>query len=422
MNGTKYWVWLSMIFGAGSRRIWEAMRLAPHPEDVYEMLASGQLNDRLDENEIRSIASTSVSDAEKFIEDCRKKGIEVISCSDSEYPPQLRHILNPPAVLYYRGNISCLRGARAVASVGARKACSYSLEAASRICGELARNDITIVSGFAMGIDITSHLAAAEIGRPTACVLGCGVDVDYPRENVRFRDKITESGGVFISEYPPGTPPHSFNFPKRNRILAALARAVIVFEASSKSGSLITASLAAAEGREVFVLPPADIFAGRFTGNTVLLRDGAQILLSADDVLECLRVTPTGGWDIYRDMPSEVSYFGVSELSAKGRRKISDKPSAENKKEKKKRGEESPLAEIIKSEIPGTGQKQEPVREYTPVQHRILDAIGDDEVHADIIIQKAGLTSSEFMLEMTELEISGAIKSLPGKVYAKGSP
>ncbi len=422
MNETKYWVWLSMIFGAGSRRIWEAMRLAPHPEEVHEMLVSGQLNDRLDEIEIRSISSTSISNAEKFIEDCREKGIEVISCSDSEYPPQLRHILNPPAVLYYKGNISCLKGARAVASVGARRACSYSLEAASRLCGELSRNDITIVSGFAMGIDITSHLAAAEIGHPTACVLGCGVDVDYPRENVRFRDKILEAGGVFISEYPPGTPPHNFNFPKRNRILAALARAVMVFEASSKSGSLITASLAAAEGREVFVLPPADIFAGRFTGNTALIRDGAQLLLSAEDVLECFRVTPTGGWDIYRDMPHEISYFGVSELSAKSRRKSAVKVSEENKKEKKKRGEESPLAEIIKNEIPVEGQKQELVNEYSPIQLRILEAIGNDEVHADIIMQKTGLTSTEFLLEMTELEISGAIRSLPGKVYAKGSP
>ncbi len=422
MNETKYWVWLSMIFGAGSRRIWEAMRLAPHPEEVHELLVSGQLNDRLDENEIRSISSTSISNAEKFIEDCREKGINVISCSDSEYPPQLRHILNPPAVLYYRGNISCLKGARAVASVGARRASDYSLEAASKICGELARNDITIVSGFAMGIDIASHLAAAEINRPTACVLGCGVDVDYPRENVRFRDRIIESGGVFISEYPPGTTPHSFNFPKRNRILAALARAVMVFEASSKSGSLITASLAAAEGREVFVLPPADIFAGRFTGNTALIRDGAQLLLSAGDVLECFRVTPSGGWDIYSDMPSEVSYFGVSELSAKGRKKSAEKPAAENKKEKKKRGEESPLAEIIKSEISGTVPTQESEKEYTPLQHRLLEIIGDDEVHADIIMQKAGLTSTEFLLEMTELEISGAVRSLPGKVYAKGSP
>lgn len=409
-----------MIFGAGSRRIWEAMSLCTDPENAYEILVSGELDSRLGEDERRNISSVTLDMAEEFIHSCREKGINVISCSDSEYPPQLRHILNPPAVLYYRGNISCLHGARTVGAVGARHSDSYSLRAASEICERLAKNDIVIVSGFAVGIDIASHLAAADISRPTACVLGCGVDVDYPRDNNVYRERILSSGGVFVSEYPPGTPPHSQNFPKRNRILSALCRAVMVFEASSKSGSLIIASLAAAQGREVFVLPPADIFSGRFSGNISLIRDGALPLLSAEDVLDIFRTVPSSGWDIYRDMPSEVSYFGVGELSSKGRRKAQPKPKDDTSKEKKKRGERSPLADILESETTAKPVPQENAIAFTPVQQAILDAIGDGETHADIIMQKTGLSSTEFMLEMTELEICGAVSSLPGKLYAKG--
>ncbi len=422
MNQAKYWVWLSMIFGAGNRRIWEAMMPFTRPESAYEELCSGSLDDRLSERELQNISATGIGTAENFITFCADKGIKVVTYSDDEYPPQLRNILNPPAVLYYKGNISCLAGARAVTSVGTRRASRYSIEAAQKICGKLASDGIVIASGFAIGIDIASHLAAADTGRPTAVVLGCGVDVDYPRDNIVYREKILGSGGVFISEYPPGTPPHSQNFPKRNRVLAALGRAAIVFEASSKSGSLITATLAADEGREVFCLPPADIFDSRFSGNISLLRDGARMLLSADDVMECFRLTSADEWDLYTDMPQTVSHFGVSGLTAVRKRKNEGKDGALRDPKQRKRGDLSPVADKIDRKKENTEDKKSKeinLEDFNEIQRKILEIIGDGETHADIIMQKAGIDSTELLLEMTELEISGAVVSLPGKMYRR---
>lgn len=416
MNDTKYWLWLSMIFGTGSRRIWEAMRLFTCAEEAYMELSSGALNDRLDEKEIRSIKNTGIESAAQLIGRCENSGIDVIGCGDSEYPSQLRHILNPPAVLYCKGNISCLSGTRTVTSVGARHASDYGLKAADRICRELAKSGIIIVSGLAVGIDIASHLAAVSVNRPTACVMGCGVDVDYPRDNFRYREAILANGGVFLSEFPPGTPPLSPNFPKRNRILAALGRATIVFEAARKSGSLITAGLALEQGREVFCLPPADIFNDSFSGNVMFLRDGAAPLYSASDVLDCFKIGGSLDGEIRSDTYTGINLFGVGELSQRKKRR---EPDAEAPKPTKKKscGRENPAEETAVTENNKNPQDSESYRSLTPVQRQIAELLGGCALHADIIAQKLEIDAAELMTELTELEILGIIRQLPGKMF-----
>lgn len=405
-----------MIFGTGSRRIWEAMRLFSCAEEAYEELSSGALNEKLGENEIRSIKNTDIGSAVRLIESCEKSGINVIGCGDSEYPPQLKHILNPPAVLYFKGNIDCLSGTRTVTSVGARRASAYGLGVAERICGELAKSGVIIVSGFAVGIDIVSHLAAVSANRPTACVLGCGIDVDYPHENFRHREAILANGGVFVSEYPPGTPPHSPNFPKRNRILAALGRAAIVFEAARKSGSLITAGLALEQGREVFCLPPADIFNESFAGNIMFLRDGATPLYGASDVLDCFKIGGAVDSEIRSDTYTGMNYFGVRELSAPAKRASAPVTAKSGKKRSAKK--ESIQTET--SEASGNGavpQKTSSYEELSPVQRSISEMLAGCALHADIIAQKLDIDAAELMTELTELEIMGIIRQLPGKMF-----
>lgn len=421
MDETKYWLWLSMIFGTGSRRIWEAMRLFSTAEEAYYSLIAGNLNERLNTKEIDAIHCTPIEKAIQLMDYCGEKGIELTGYSDYEYPRQLRHILNPPAVLYYRGNISCLTGTRTVTSVGTRKASDYSLRAASRICRELAGNGVVIVSGFAVGIDIASHLAAAEINRPTACVLGCGVDVDYPRENFRFRDIILNNGGVFISEFPPGTAPHSPNFPKRNRILSALGRVTVVFEASEKSGSLITASLAASCGRDVFCLPPADIFSGAFSGNIAYLRDGARPLYSSQDILDCFKIGGALDREIRMNTYEGFSGFGVREIERRNRKYAS---SVNDKKKKHTAEKEEKITEPKKSaaetaaESNGENIDESILCALSPVQRSIAELLRKGEaVHADEISRRLELDSSELMTELTELELIGIIRSLPGKMF-----
>lgn len=411
MNETKYWLWLSMIFGTGSRRIWEAMRLFSSAEEAYEEISSGVLSDRLDDNELRSISNTGIEDAVQLLNECEKSGIRVVGYSESEYPQQLRHILNPPAVLYYKGNISCLTGTRTVTSVGARHASEYSIRAAERVCRELAKCGAVIVSGFAVGIDITSHLAAVSENRPTACVLGCGVDVDYPRDNVRYREAVLASGGVIISEYPPGTPPNSPNFPKRNRILAALGRVTIVFEAARRSGSLITAGLALEQGREVFCLPPADIFSESFSGNIMFLRDGASPLYSASDVLDCFKIGGAVDCEIRFDTYKGVNIFGADELSRRKKQKAPETRVPRAKRVRKQ--EETPEGQPAEEKSGGN----EVSAELTPVQESILRLVSLGQIHADVISQKLDIAPEVLMTELTELELLGIVRSLPGKMF-----
>ena len=413
MNETKYWVWLTCVFGIGSRRIWEAMKFFQSAQEAYDMLTGGETALRLNEKETEKLRSTDTSLAERIIENCAAKGISVIGYSDRYYPPQLRYIANPPAALYYKGNISCLKGTRTATAVGTRRATEYGLRVTSQICRDLALRGVVIVSGFAVGTDITAQLAAADAGRPSACVLGCGIDVDYPRDNIRYREHILETGGVFVSEYPPGTQPHSGNFPARNRILAALGRVAVVFEASSKSGSLITANLASDQGRELFCLPPADIMSSTYSGNVHLLRQGAALLLGAQDVLDCFRIGGANDNEIRRDLsPADAA------------------PAIMITPERQRELREDMLARINVTQ--GIPERTEPVRKAKApvkklseadlsglegVQLDIARLLLEGALHADIISQKCGLDVASLMAELTELEITGRIRSLPGNMF-----
>ena len=414
MNETKYWVWLTSVFGIASRRIWEAMKFFPSAREAYEMLKGGETALRLSEKETEKLRSTDISFAERVIETSAEKGINVIGYSDSLYPPQLRYIANPPAALYYRGNISCLKGTRSAAAVGTRRASAYGLSVTSRICGELASKGIVIISGFAVGIDITAQLAAADAGRPSACVLGCGVDVDYPRENMRYREHILETGGVFVSEYPPGTTPHPGNFPTRNRILAALGRVALVFEASAKSGSLITASLASDQGREIFCLPPADIMSNAYSGNVQLLRQGASLLLSAQDVLDCFRIGGANDSEIRRDLSPSDAAPSILVTPERQRELREDMLARMNVTQ----GLSESAAQPKTAKAAAGKKAAEPdLSGLEGIQLDIAKLMLGGAVHADVIAQKCGLDAASLMAELTELEITGLIRSLPGKMF-----
>ena len=413
MNETKYWVWLTCVFGVGSRRIWEIMRFFRSASEAYDMLNAGEPDVRLNEKETENLRSTDLSTAEQMMDNCAGKGISVICYSDSLYPPQLRHIANPPAVLYYRGSISCLRGTRSVTAVGTRRATEYGLRVTSQICRDLALRGVVIVSGFAVGTDITAQLAAADAGRPSACVLGCGIDVDYPRDNVRYREHIIETGGVLISEYPPGTQPHSGNFPARNRILAALGRVAVVFEASAKSGSLITANLASDQGRELFCLPPADITSSTYSGNVALLRQGAALLLSAQDVLDSFRIGGANDSEIRSDL-SPAEALPVINVTPERKRELRDDMLA---RINVAQGTEKLNAGRVTAAAPAKKTSEPDLSRLEGVQLDIAKLLLGGALHADVIAQKTGLGAAMLMAELTELEISGVIRSLPGNMF-----
>lgn len=221
--------------------------------------------------------------ADRALERAAAAGIQALGRLDADYPPALAAIADAPLVLWVTGAVGALQG-RLVAVVGSRAASPYGLEAAGRLSADLARCGVTVVSGLARGCDAAAHRGALEGGGTTVAVLGCGPDVCYPSEHGVLLESVRRAGAV-VSEHPPGTPPQPAYFPLRNRIISGLSAAVIVVEASDRSGSLITAGHALEHGREVMAVP-GSVFGSRHRGSHGLLRDGARLVETAGDVLE----------------------------------------------------------------------------------------------------------------------------------------
>jgi DNA processing protein len=213
--------------------------------------------------------------------------MDVIRLGTQRFPRLLAQIPNPPDTLWVRGDIA-IAARPAVAIVGARAASRIGRDAASGIAADLARAGVVVVSGLARGIDAAAHVAALDAGGTTIAVLGTGIDRVYPAENRGLSDRIAVDG-LLLTEFPPGMHPDVSHFPRRNRIISGLSLAVVVVEAAEKSGSLITARLAADQGRDVMAVP-GPIFGGRNRGAHALLRDGAKLVESAADILLELRL------------------------------------------------------------------------------------------------------------------------------------
>jgi len=218
-------------------------------------------------------------------------GLHLIAWSDASYPAALSAIPDPPPVLWLRGNPEAL-SPRAVAIVGSRAGSPYALAVAERLAADLASRGLLVISGLARGVDSAAHRGALAGQGATLAVLGCGADVIYPAEHRELAKQIADRGAI-VSELVPGTPPQKQFFPLRNRIISGLSRAVLIVEAGEKSGSLITARCALEQGREVLAVP-GNVLSGRNRGGHALIKDGAKIVESADDILEELGVPAPG--------------------------------------------------------------------------------------------------------------------------------
>lgn len=383
MDKVAYWLWLTEIFGTGNERLWTAVKCFGEPDTAYWELCRNNHGLKLNQKELSNIKSVSLENCLKLIDVYNSKGFSVTGFSSPEYPDYLRNIYNPPAVLFYKGDIECLNRMPAITIVGARRSSNQSLMIAERISSELAQNGFVIVSGFARGTDIHSHLGAIRAGCPTVCVMGCGLDIDYPKENFIYRDSVLKNGGVFISEYPLGTPPLQQNFPKRNRILSGVSRGVVIVEAGEKSGSLITAELAVEQNREVFCVPPADIYDRRYAGNIRFLRDGAVAVYGYEDI--------AGYFNPFEnDIEEEIPEIDEPEIS-----------------------QEVPE----NSENSDDSEKTDDLSEFSDIQKEIIRILMQGKTHIDVISDKLGYDVSELVAEITNLEFDDVIQSFPGKIY-----
>ena len=247
-----------------------------------EHFSKASLQEVIDARDAEKIVTIDVGVINKIIDDCINNDIYIITICDNEYPECLRAIADCPIVLYLKGDFIKFDELPVISVVGPRKISDFGKKAAFSLAKRLSKSGIIIVSGAALGADTYAHKGALTTNGKTVAVLGCGICYDYLTENRALRKEISKSG-CLISEHPPFTPPTKYSFPVRNRIISALSLGTVVIEASLKSGSLITARLANEQGRDVFVIPGNPTL-DNYKGSNALLRDGAIPLLDAADI------------------------------------------------------------------------------------------------------------------------------------------
>jgi DNA processing protein len=253
-------------------------------------------------------------DLENYLKQLKRQKIEYVCLADKQYPPLLKKIQNPPIVLYLKGNTkllnsNVLKKTRMIAIVGTRHITHYGREVTKMFSGKLAENGLVIVSGMAYGVDGVAHKSCIDAGGETIAVLGNGVDMAYPRENSKLYEEIIDSGGLIISEFPPGTPPSVGSFPSRNRIVAGLSEAVLVTEGASDSGSLITANYGLEFGRKVFAVP-GPVTSSLSAAPLRLIEKGARLVVGPDDIMRELNVES-------KKLKDKKSYAGLSKEEVK---------------------------------------------------------------------------------------------------------
>ena len=282
-----YLLWLSNIRGIGTKTLQNILEYFGSAENVFHASTSNLngakgINCDIIHNIVQNRDERRIQD---LLRDLKKHAIDVLCKNEETYPENLKNIFDPPYLLYKKGNIY-EKDNNAIAIVGSRKASPYGKWAAYKFASELASRGITIISGMAYGIDTSAHKGAIEGGGRTIAVLGCGVDICYPKSNYNLMKNILNAGAI-VSEYSMGIEPIPGHFPARNRIISGLAKAVIVVEAAEKSGSLITTEFALEQGREVYAVP-GNINSSLSKGTNKLIKDGAKPVTCVEDILEDL--------------------------------------------------------------------------------------------------------------------------------------
>jgi DNA processing protein len=286
----KYWVAFGLIPRIGRARFLLLEKHFGKLENAWTASAGELRAAGLDQSSVTAIITSRPDiSPEAEMERLAHHRIQALNWNDASYPSKLKEIYDLPPVLYVRGEITAADD-WAVAIVGTRRATPYGRQVAEQFAGDLARNQVTIVSGLARGIDAIAHRAALSTGGRTMAIMACGLDVVYPPEHMKLAQEIMEHGAL-ISDYPLGTQPRSEYFPRRNRIMSGISLGVLMVEGDVKSGAMITARLALEQNREVFAVP-GSVYAPTFRGNNKLIQDGeAKLVSNVEDVLEELNLT-----------------------------------------------------------------------------------------------------------------------------------
>lgn len=410
-----HWIWLAHRPGLNDRTKVALLRHFRDPEDIFFADSEAFCHvDGLSEEAAEALKDKNLAPAEEILEACRREKLYVLTFQDAAYPVRLKNIADPPAVLYYKGQLPEFDSLPVVAVVGTRKASAYGMTTAKRMGYQIGKCGGIVVSGMAHGIDGMAMAGALTAGRPVVGVLGCGADVVYPLSNrALFRD--VEQYGCILSEFQPGFQPTKWSFPKRNRIISGLSNGVLVVEAPEKSGALITVRQAAEQGRDVFVVP-GNIDMPSFVGSNRLLRDGAIMVSSGWDVLsEYEALYPD---KLHRDDAPSRQRACTDELSRaaepeKPLPKVAQKAACPaNQKNLKKNLEKLSIDNGHSTPYSDVNDK---LRSLSEEEKAVVSALKDGEQLVDDVIAETGLTTGKLLAALTMLELKGIIRRLPGK-------
>ncbi len=369
MNRTKKekleeWVAIHLVPGIGNITFKKLIERFKSPDNIL----NASLSELMEVEGVGKELALRISkgmwseDPVKFIDKVKSIGARLITYSDNDYPAILKQIYDPPMLLYIKGN-GIPSDMENIAIVGSRRPTPYGIKVARELAGELSEYGFGIVSGMAYGIDTSAHWGTISKNGFTIAVLGTGINIIYPPSNKKLYNEILKKGAL-ITEFPPDTLPEGKNFPVRNRIISGLSRGVIVIEAATKSGSLITANIALEQGREVFAVP-GSINSSKSRGTHHLIKQGARLVENAEDVLE------------------ELGYENRSSDNANEKEEISPIPKMED------------------------------------IERQIYIIVGDYPIHIDEIVNRCKLRPSEASSILMKMEIKGLVRQLPGKLFVR---
>jgi DNA processing protein len=364
------WLALRLTSGLGARLAGKLLRQFGSPEEIFRASLTELEACQLPTAVAQAVFSKAAfRDAEKEMAQVRKAGVRLINWNESEYPKRLLEIYDPPPLLYVRGNERVLNQ-HMISIVGTRRPTPYGNQITERLARDLAEHGLVVASGLARGIDSSAHRGACAASRGgTIGVLGCGIDVIYPKENRKLFEEV-EKRGAIITEFPMGTYPAPENFPVRNRMVAGMALGVVVVQGAQYSGSLITSRLAMEFGREVYGVPGNVTEPVSFAPNQ-LIKQGAKLAASWEDVVE--------------ELPTEIraELFPVEATTPQER------------------------ASLFEGNL-------------SPIEKRLFELIRIEEpIHVDELVETTGLSSSETLAALCEMEMRGIIRQMPGKQFVR---
>lgn len=443
MKDRLFEIWFALRCGLQNREFQSLLEICGSPYDIYhaeeaeleKLPCSRKLRERL--------ADKSLEEATRIMRYCEENRVGLLFWQDQHYPVSLRPLRDPPVMLYYQGTLPDFSRRLCISVVGTRSMSEYGKRMAYKIGYELAATGTVVVSGMALGNDSVAAAGALAAGGQTVAVLGCGIDMVYPREHEPLARRIKRQGCV-MTEFPPATPPEGRNFPIRNRIISGLSQGTVVVEGDQRSGAMITARTAILQGRAIYAFP-GNVGETNSAGTNQLIAGGAAMILSASDVLEDYGFLYRDVLDINKLRRAELrsdpddaflAELGVSVRTVKPRSQQGSKAEGESmgttRKARSSSSETVPahVADISATEpsaknpaprsAPAKGDLSEQVLKHlTDAQRRIFELLPLDHAVTVDYLTREGFSVGEVMAAMTILEIKGLTVTLPGGLYSR---